>query len=72
MTRAMSSLSDASLQAVRVRRRSPNKRGEEPALAGISASPGKGTELGVSKNTPGSASSSEIDSFAALHEELEN
>ena len=29
--------------------------GEEPASAGISASPGRGTKLGVSENTPGFA-----------------
>ena len=39
--------------------------GEELALAGVSASPGKGTELGASENTSGSASSLETDSFAS-------
>ena len=43
----------------------PVSEGEEPTSVGISASPRRGTELGVSKNTPGSASSSETDSSAS-------
>ena len=40
------------------------KRGE-PASTGTSASPGRGTELGVSKKTSRSTSSSETDSSAS-------
>ena len=39
--------------------------GEELASVRMSASPGRGTELGVSKNTSGSTSSSEMDSSAS-------
>ena len=37
--------------------KAPAGEGEELALAGVSASPGKGTKLGASENTSGSASS---------------
>ena len=40
----------------------PSGEGAEPASAGTSASPGRGTELGISENTSRSASSSETDS----------
>ena len=36
----------------------PEDERREPAMAGTSASPGRGAELRVSENTPGSASSS--------------
>ena len=39
----------------------------EPASAGTSASLGRGTEMGVSENTPGFALSSETDSSSPLH-----
>ena len=42
----------------------PTSERGEPASARTSASTGRGTELGVSENTPGSASSSETDSSA--------
>ena len=45
--------------------KAPKGEGEEPASAGISASPGRGTELGVSKINSGSTSSSETDSSAS-------
>ena len=42
----------------------PTDERGEPAPAGTSASQGRGIELGVSENTPGFASSSEMDYFA--------
>ena len=62
----MSSLSGASLQAVRVSEgKAPVGEGEEPASARISTSPGRGTELGVSENTSRSTSPLETDSSAS-------
>ena len=46
--------------------KAPTGEGAEPASAGILASPGRGTELGVSENTSGSTSFSEMDSSASF------
>ena len=43
----------------------PVGEGKEPALAGISASPRRGTKLEVSESTSGSTSSSETNSSAS-------
>ena len=45
--------------------KAPAGEEEEPVSAGVSASPGKGIELGVLENTWGSTSSSEMDSFTS-------
>ena len=51
--------------------KAPTSEGEEPASAGASASPGKGTELGALGNTSGSTSSSKKVSSASSYQELE-